>query len=86
VARKGYSAKRNYPFNLHAAILPKAGARDAFEFDGWELRVENGIFLPIPKEEDLPKHYRGLAPEFRTCRIFRWAVCAAGKVEGIEVI
>ena len=40
VARKGYSAKKNYPFNLHAAILPKAGAKGVFAFNGWELNVQ----------------------------------------------
>jgi hypothetical protein len=86
VARKGYSVKKNYPFNLHAAILPREGAKDAFEFNGWELCLENGIFLPIPREAELPERYKGLAPEFTTCRIFRWAVCAVGKVPGIAFV
>jgi hypothetical protein len=83
VARRGYARKKNYPFNLHAVVLPKPGATGEFAFDGWELRAENGIFLPIPSEAELAEPYRGLPPEFTTCRIFRWAVCAPGKVPGI---
>lgn len=82
VARKGYSTKKNYPFNLHAAILPKPGAAAAFAFDGWELAVENGLFLTIPNESDLPAQYQHLPSEFTTCRIFRWAVCNIGRVNG----
>ncbi len=84
VARKGYAVKKNYPLNLHAAILPQQLAKDALAFDGWKLSIENGIFLPIPKQEDLPERYRSLPPEFTTCRIFRWAVCAPGSIEGLN--
>ena len=86
VARKGYASKKNYPFNLHAAVLPKAGATGDYQFDGWKLNVENGILLPIPSEAELPERYRDLPPEFTTCRIFRWAVCAVGKVPGIVLV
>jgi len=73
VARRGYSAKRNYPFNLHAAVQPIPGAFDVFEFLEWRLSVRNGRFLQIPAQDDIPAAYRGLPPEFVTCRIFRWA-------------
>ncbi len=85
VARKGYSVKKNYPYNLHAAILPKPGAKDNFEFDKWKLSVENGVFLPIPSEKELPKVYQKLEPEYTTCRIFRWAVCAVAQVPGLKL-
>jgi hypothetical protein len=75
VASKGYSQKKNYPYNVHAPILPQSGARDTFEFDGWEMEIENGIFLPVPEEGALPQKYTLLPPEYTTCRIFRWAVC-----------
>jgi hypothetical protein len=85
VAKKGYSRKKNYPFNLHAAILPTDGAKDVFAFNGWELGAKNGIFMQIPNEDDLPKQYRSLPSEYTTCRIFRWAVCSAHKFTEIEV-
>ncbi len=73
VAKQGYSAKRNYPVNLHAVIRPEPGATDEFVFLEWRLRTENGVFLPIPAEARLPQQFRTLPPEFTTCRIFRWA-------------
>ena len=78
VSSKGYSQKKNYPFNVHASILPKEGAKDTFKFDNWVMEIENGIFLPIPEEGKLPKKYMTLPPEYTTCRIFRWAVCNTG--------
>lgn len=79
VARGGYSSKKNYPHNLHAAIRPCMGASDKFVFEGWKLGVENGVFLPIPSIEDLPEEFSGLEDSFTTCRIFRWAVVAKPK-------
>ena len=76
VARAGYSSKKNYPHNLHAAILPEAGFSDSFKFEGWELRVEGGRFMPIPGEDELAREFRDLPLEFTTCRIFRWAAKA----------
>lgn len=73
VAARGYRNKQNYPHNLHAPIQPEYGASDTFRFEEWELRVENGRFLPIIAEEQLPARYRTLPPEYTTCRIFRWA-------------
>ena len=73
VAKRGYSAKKNYPLNLHAVVQPKPGADDVFEFLEWRLSVRNGRFLRIPAQDEIPEAYRDLPPEFVTCRIFRWA-------------
>lgn len=73
VYKQGYP-KSNYPHNLHAAVLPRQGAEDRFQFENWTLDVRNGIFLTIPLESELPTRYRSLPPEFTSCRIFRWAV------------
>ncbi len=75
VIKKGYP-RTNYEHNLHAVIRPKMGSSDEFKFENWELKVTNGIFEAIPSEAELPERYRGLPPEFTTCRIFRWAVCS----------
>lgn len=74
VRNKGYSQKKNYPHNIHAAIIPKEGAKDTWEFEGWRLEVENGVFSHIPSIEELPLKYRSLPDEFITCRIYRWAI------------
>lgn len=74
VINKGYSAKKNYPHNVHAAIIPKEGAHDIWEFEGWKLEVDNGYFDKIPTIEELPEKYKELPEEFVTCRIFRWAI------------
>jgi len=76
VAVQGYRQKLNYPHNLHTAILPEAGAHDVFEFERWRLEIDDGRFLTIPGEAELPREYADLPPEFTTCRIFRWAVCS----------
>lgn len=75
VIKKGYP-RTNYIHNLHAAIEPAPGKEDRFEFENWRFKVTNGIFLPIPNEDQLPAKYRQLPSEFTTCRIFRWAVCS----------
>lgn len=75
VIKKGYPCS-NYPHNLHAVIRPSPGELDEFCFENWHLVVTNGVFEPIPNENELPEHYRNLPPEFTTCRIFRWAVCS----------
>src|SRR5262249_46453875 len=85
VSSKGYRKKENYPFNLHAAILPKLEASDTFAFDGWELSVKHGLFMPIPSVEELPTKYCNLPTAYTTCRIFRWAVCSASKLPGIII-
>jgi hypothetical protein len=74
VYKRGYP-RTNYPHNLHAAVLPRDGAQDAFAFKNWRLDVRIGLFLPIPAESELPERYRSRPPEYTTCRIFRWAVC-----------
>jgi hypothetical protein len=73
VAKRGYSARRNYPLNLHSALIPKPGAEDQFTFLHWKLWSCNATFLRIPAESEIPALYRNLAPEYVTCRIFRWA-------------
>jgi len=75
VIKKGYP-RTNYEHNLHAAIQPMAGSNDSFLFENWRLTVTNGVFLTIPSEAELPERYRSLGPEYKTCRIFRWAVCS----------
>lgn len=75
VINKGYP-RTNYAHNLHAAIKPMVGRSDEFGFENWTLSVKNGIFQPIPTEDDLPEMYRKLPQEYTTCRIFRWAVCS----------
>jgi len=77
VARDGYhrKPKTNYPHNLHAVIIPRPGAHGSLSFEQWQLEVTDGVFDAIPNLDDLPAEYRGLANEFTTCRIFRWAVC-----------
>jgi hypothetical protein len=73
VGQQGYRKKENYPHNLHTAFLPSPGAKDIFEFENWELSIENGIFISIPDEDALPSCLRALPPEYTTCRIFRFA-------------
>ena len=70
VAATGYGAKRNYPHNLHAAIVPVTGATDTYEFEGWVLRVENGLLTRIPGEDELPPMLQRLPEKYTTCRIF----------------
>lgn len=74
VIKKGYAQKKNYPHNLHAAIVPKEGAKDVFEFEGMKLEVENGVFDKIPSIDELPEKYQELEDKFITCRIFRWMI------------
>jgi hypothetical protein len=73
VARKGYSSKKNYEHNVHLAIRPTPGTQDTFDFERWNVKIDGGLVLPIPAEEDLDARYRGLSPAYTTCRIFRWA-------------
>jgi hypothetical protein len=75
VAARGYRAKRNYPYNLHAAIVPIPEASDHFHFEGYELEIENGRFTRIPGESELKPPHTSLPKEYTTCRIFRWAAC-----------
>lgn len=80
VSNNGYSRKANYVHNLHAAVLQKPGHNDCFTFENWVLSVENGLFLPIPKEKDIPEVYTRLPAAFTTCRIFRWAVVSGSQL------
>tara|TARA_B100001093_G_scaffold179259_1_gene171884 strand:- start:1128 stop:1664 length:537 start_codon:yes stop_codon:yes gene_type:complete len=75
VVSKGYSVKKNYPHNLHAAIVPKIGTSDVYSFEKWKLEVKNGFFTKIPEESELPMKYKSLPDAYTTCRIFRWACC-----------
>ena len=72
VARQGYGAKKNYPHNVHIAIQPSAGSQSVFEFEKWKVEVVNGIVLPIPGPESLPRRLQSLPSQYTTCRIFRW--------------
>ena len=77
VAKGGYSVKKNYPHNLHAAVIPAPGKCDVYHFENYTITVENGLFTRIPSEAELPAKYKNLQPSFTTCRIFRWAVTIA---------
>ena len=74
VISKGYSAKKNYPHNVHLAIVPRKGATDTYEFEEWKIEIEDGIISHIPSVEELPERYKTLPEQFVTCRIFRWAI------------
>ncbi|WP_404987899.1 hypothetical protein [Clostridium culturomicium] len=74
VVSQGYSSKKNYPHNVDLAIVPKQGARCLYQFENWQLEIENGMISLIPGIEELPKKYQNLPEEYVTCRIFRWAV------------
>lgn len=74
VINKGYSQKKNYPHNVHLAIFPKEGARCLYQFEEWEIEIEDGMISIIPEIEELPVKYQGLPEEYVTCRIFRWAI------------
>ena len=73
VASTGYSSKRNYPHNFHAAIVPIPGMRDEYNFEKWNLKIENGVFTRIPDESELPQQFLHFPTAFTSCRIFRWA-------------
>lgn len=76
VAKAGYSSHRNYPHNVHTAVVPAPGQSDDWRFENWTLHAENGLFLPIPTvPQQLPTRFQSLPPEYTTCRIFRWAAC-----------
>jgi hypothetical protein len=75
VSKTGYRRHENYSHNVHAAIQPLPGMKDSWAFEDWKLAVENGRFLHIPRENEIPTKYRRLPAEYTTCRIFRWAVC-----------
>jgi hypothetical protein len=84
VINRGYP-RTNYVHNLHVVIRPSLGQCDEFSFENWHLNVKNGIFEPIPGENDLPEQYRSLPLEFTTCRIFRWAVCSTLNINMGEI-
>ena len=76
VAKQGYAKKKNYEHNLHAAIRPRVGAVETWSFEKWQLQARGGTFLYVPtSEQELPSKYKGLPPEYTTCRIFRWSAC-----------
>ena len=74
VISKGYSAKKNYPHNVHLAIVPKKGARCLYQFEEWTIEIEDGMISMIPEIEELPAKYQDLPEQYVTCRIFRWAI------------
>jgi hypothetical protein len=73
VAKKGYSAKKNYEHNVHLAVKPAVSHNSRFEFENWTVEVENGVVLPIPGPEKLRPNLKSLPAAYTTCRIFRWA-------------
>lgn len=74
VINAGYSQKKNYPHNVHLAIVPQKGARCLYEFEEWKIEIEDGMISMIPEIEQLPEKYQSLPEEYVTCRIFRWAI------------
>lgn len=80
VVKKGYlnkdPLKNNYPHNVHFAVVPREGARDVWDFEGWHVEIEGGVLSRIPAEDELSEKYF-CAPydaHYYTCRIFRWMV------------
>lgn len=74
VAKKGYSQHKNYDHNVHVAIIPKEGAKDHWEFEGWRMDLKNGFFEYVISEDELDSQYKSLPSQYTTCRMFRWAV------------
>lgn len=74
VSKNGYSKHLNYPHNVHIAVIPKPGANDTWNFENWEMTVENGVFEGVISEDELDEKYKSLPEEYVTCRMFRWAV------------
>lgn len=79
VAKTGYP-KKNYPHNIHAALVPKDGAKSEWSFENWFMTADNGDFTIIPGLSDIPARYRSLPDEYTTCRIFRWAVVEGARL------
>jgi len=74
VASQGYSKHQNYPHNVHAAIIPQEGASDVWNFENWEMSIENGFFEHVPSEKDIPSEYLKMPKSFWSCRMYRWAI------------
>lgn len=76
VFKKGFSTKKNYPHNLHLAIIPQEGHNDVFDFENWHIEIEGGYIDRIPSEEELPEQFFKDPYDYHyfTCRIFRWMV------------
>lgn len=74
VSAKGYTKHENYPHNVHVAVIPDPGKHDEWSFESWSMRVDNAVFEYVIPEEELDSQYRSLPSEYRTCRMFRWAV------------
>lgn len=76
VFKQGFSTKKNYPHNVHCAIIPAEGQTDVYEFDGWRIEIDGGYVDRIPTEEELPERFFNTPYDYHyyTCRIFRWMV------------
>lgn len=74
VINKGYAQKKNYPHNLHLAIVPKEGHNEVFTFEDVRIEITNGMISYIPLIEELPQKYQSLPECYTTCRIYRWAI------------
>jgi hypothetical protein len=75
VARKGYSVKKNYEHNVHLAIVPDSGANSRFQFDQWQVEIDGGKVIPIPRLDELAPEIRRRPDPYTSCRIFRWGAC-----------
>lgn len=76
VFKSGFATKKNYPHNVHLPIVPKEGATDTFDFDGWHFDIDGGYVDRIPAEKELADRFFNPPYDhhFYTCRIFRWMV------------
>ena len=74
VSKKGYSTHKNYPHNVHVALVPAPGENDQWAFENWVMTAKNARFEYVISEEDLEEKYKSLPGQYVTCRMFRWAV------------
>jgi hypothetical protein len=62
--------------NFHLPLKLAAGARETPQtYNGYTIRVENGLALPIP---ELEVGWKGLDLETTRCKNFRFAVSRFG--------
>lgn len=76
VFKAGSSTKKNYPHNVHLAIVSEEGHNDVYDFEDWHIQIEGGRITRIPTEEELDERFFNYPYDHHhyTCRIFRWMV------------
>jgi hypothetical protein len=73
-----------YQKNFHLPLKPEAGAREIRQtYNGYTIRVENGLALPIP---ELEVGWKGLDLETTRCKNFRFAVAQYGWKDEPQVV